>query len=262
MKSRKLYTLTFHCANGDVIPVAFDLENDRYTLKEIDYFTTRYSSEDELREGLNKLYREEFCEEPFQKENDRGYFIIEYKFDRGISRLNLVFDNIEELKEIIDHEKENDNLECNRVCKDRDFAARFSEFKNEVRMNSDFIDFYKNAKKDNNSYLVSLIENFDNLNTMCDQSGEIIKVEDKIKKTFSEYKTLRGVERCYKNYQLKEQGKEPLVDNGYLPYWELWMRDQELKDSKKEELIQDDEVSYAQLTLLDEPFEVERHKKR
>ncbi len=196
-KSVSRYKLVFHYNNGGTRDFTFFGENgevrNKFTLTEIDVFTSNFSSSDEMARALNSVF-------PGYKD---GYFDIEYSAGGSVKPLELIFKDMTFIRALA-----LDNIRKSVVPKQA-IMSYMRRFLADIKDNPEFLKFlferrYTNKYfRDALSYYLVLKNSDDN-----DAQRVIWQAEAKLCKEFCRYKTIRGIEVGRRNYEILSRSKD------------------------------------------------------
>ena len=248
MAIKDRYKLVYHYDDGSEklfeLDYADGTHRKAFTLTEIDTFTTNFSNEKELEEKLNLIF----------PGYNNGHFSIEYRSNGSIKSLELVFSDINFIKEVA-----RKNLKASNVSRN-DINIYMRWILNKLEKDDEFLNYiYKHGYV--NEYFRSALSNY----LMLKQSDEkeaqssLWQAEVKLRKEFMKYKTIRGLEVGRKNYELKKQDMYISKVNKRLTVMERAKLEYELNHPKKKK--KSDPMD-RQLPLFDPDIYTENNGKR
>lgn len=166
---------------------------DRFMLTEIDALTSKFSNDDELSKVLNLVsdgYKD-------------GYFIIEYNSNGKAKTMELVYNNIPSLGSLALK-----NLRKTKISSD-DAETYMKDFIKLVNEDGEFLKFILSHRY-TNDYFKSALSYYLRLKNSDEREAQNTLWEAKanLKKEFTRYKTVRGIEIGKRNYKLFKEKKE------------------------------------------------------
>lgn len=191
------YSLVYHYSNGDRKVFALDFENgdhrEKFSLTELDAFTSGFSSEEELTRALNVV---------FGGYND-GHFNIEYKSGGALRSMEIVYNDLPFIRDLAKH-----NLRSSHVSK-YEITEYMYKFLGEIEKDSQLLP-YLVSHRYVNSYCMNAVSYYLMLkhSLESDVGSALFDAEVSLKKEFMRYKTIRGLEVGRRNYELKKQNIE------------------------------------------------------
>ena len=190
------YSLVYHYNNGGRKVFALDFENgthrEKFSLTELDAFTSNFSSEEELTRALNVV---------FGGYND-GHFNIEYKSGGSLRSMEIVYNDLPFIRDLAKH-----NLRSSNVSKD-EITEYMYKFLREIEKNSCLLP-YLVSHRYVNSYFENAVSYYLMLKNSLESDARsgLFEAEVSLKKEFMRYKTIRGLEVGKRNYALRKEDK-------------------------------------------------------
>lgn len=236
MKKKPLrYSLVFHYFEGGTktftLKFADGEVKSKFTLTEIDVFTSNFSSGDELVCALNTVF----------PGFEDGYFNIEYNMDGSQKPLELVFNDMSFIRNL---------AKCNirkSIVPKSEIISYMRWFLSEIDRDPGFLKFIFDKRYANIHFKHALsyyliLKNSDDK----DAQSVLWQAEAKLCKEFCHYKTIRGIEIGRRNYKFFKQNKNIERRPSRLTTTERAKLEYELNHPKKKALKDD-----GQMTLFD-----------
>lgn len=240
------YRLVYHYFDGKekVFEVNYEdgTHRDRFMLTEIDALTSKFSNDDELAKVLN------FVSSGYKD----GYFLIEYNSNRKVKTMELVYNNIPFLGEL-----SLKNLRQTKISGE-DAEAYMNNFMKLVNGDDEFLKFILSHRY-TNDYFKSALSYYLRLKNSDEREAQntLWEARADLKKEFTRYKTVRGIEIGKKNYRLFKEKKEIPRLRGKLTVLQRARLEYELNhpEKVKKEKPKKNDVIEGQMALFDvEPY--------
>lgn len=247
MAGRDRYKLVYHYKDGGTKTFELDYEDKThrkaFTLTELDMLTTNFPNEKELEKALNLVF----------PGYENGYFVIEYKSGGTISSMELVFSDMTFIKELASK-----NLRNSTVSK-ADINIYMKQMLNKLEKDDEFLK-YIYTHRYINEYFRNAFSNYLMLKHSDEKEAQSVlwQAEAMLRREFTRYKTIRGLEVGRKNYELEKQNICVNNDHRGLTVMEKAKLEYELnhpKKVKKRNKPKKNDVIDGQLPLFDpEPY--------
>ena len=249
------YKLVYHYNKGAKKVFGLDFEDgthrDKFTLTELDAFTSNFSDEEELTKALSLIF----------PGYENGYFTIDYNSNGHLNSLELVFDDLPFIRKLATK-----NLNKTIVSKDS-ITAYMNHFLNKIEADPEFLNFIL-AHRYTNQYFRDALSYYLMLKNSDEKEAgqELWRAKANLIKEFKRYKTVRGLEVGRHNYELFKQNKEIARNPSEISELERARIEYELnhpKKVKKRTKPKKNDVIDGQLPLFDpEPYTEKKGKTR
>lgn len=216
------YKLVYHYYKGGNKLFKLDYEDgshrDKFTLTEIDAFTSYFANGEELENLLNL----------FSPGYEGGYFTIEYNSGGHLNSLELVFNDMPFIRKLA-----MENLRKSEVPKSS-ISLYVNWFLNKIENDPGFLD-YVSAHRYTNQYFRDALGHYLMLKNSDEKDAQSIiwRAKAGLIKEFKRYKTIRGLEVGRHNYELMKQNKNIARNPSELTQLERAEIEYKLNHSKK-----------------------------
>ncbi len=191
------YKLVYHYYKGGKKQFELDYEDgshrDKFSLTELDAFTSNFSGEEELTKALSLV----------ASGYEDGYFTIEYNSGGKVNSLELIFSDMSFIRKLA-----TENLRETVVPKSS-ITLYMNWFLNKIEKAPEFLNFIS-AHRYTNKYFRDALGYYLTLKNSNERDAQSSLWEAKANLTreFRRYKTIRGLEVGRHNYELVKQDKK------------------------------------------------------
>lgn len=191
------YRLVYHYFDGSekVFDINYEdgTHRDKFMLTEIDALTSKFSNDDELSKVLNLV----------SDNYQNGYFVIEYNSNGSAKTLEIIFNDIPFLGDLAMR-----NLRQTKISNE-DAERYMNDFLRLATEDGEFLKFILSHRY-TNDYFQSALSYYLRLKNSDEREAQNTLWEAKanLKKEFTRYKTVRGIEIGKRNYKLFKEKKE------------------------------------------------------
>ncbi len=246
------YRLVYHYFDGGkkVFDVKYEdgTHRDKFMLTEIDALTSKFSNDVELSKMLNLV----------SDNYQNGCFIIEYNSNGSTKTLETIFNDIPSLGQLAQK-----NLRRSNISKE-DVESYMNDFLKLVKEDKEFLKFIL-SRRYTNDYFKSALSYYLRLKKSDEKEAQNILWEARanLKKEFTRYKTVRGIEIGKRNYKLFKEKKDIPKVNGTLTILQRAKIEYELNHPEKAQKSKPKKrrVIDGQMALFDvEPYTNNEYK--